>query len=70
MGALFQDGLADWTVGRNITLTIRLEAGTNTSTGLDTKTYWLTDRQWQCDFDLESSLNAVKRSDLVCEWVS
>jgi hypothetical protein len=38
MGALFQDGLADWTVGRNITLTltltsyIRVEAGSNTST--------------------------------------
>jgi hypothetical protein len=38
MGALFQDRLADWTVGRNITLTLtyirytRVEAGSNTST--------------------------------------
>jgi hypothetical protein len=37
MGALFQDGLADGTVGRNITLTLttsytRVEAGSNTST--------------------------------------
>jgi hypothetical protein len=23
--------------------------------GLDTKTYWLTDRQSQCDFDFENS---------------
>jgi hypothetical protein len=39
MGALFQDRLAEWTVGRNITLTLtwvswdtRVEAGSNTST--------------------------------------
>jgi hypothetical protein len=40
MGALFHDGLADWTVGRNKTLTLRcgweritrVEAGSNTST--------------------------------------
>jgi hypothetical protein len=39
MGALFQDRLADWIVGRNITLTLtwfetvtRVEAGSNTST--------------------------------------
>jgi hypothetical protein len=36
MGALRQDGLADETVGRNITLTLtlitRVEAGSNTST--------------------------------------
>jgi hypothetical protein len=28
--------------------------------GLDTKTYWLTDRQSQCDFDLK--VNSVKKS--------
>jgi hypothetical protein len=36
MGALFQERLADWTVDRNITLTLtwvpRVEAGSNTST--------------------------------------
>jgi hypothetical protein len=24
--------------------------------GLDTKTYWLTDRQSQCDFDFDNTL--------------
>jgi hypothetical protein len=35
--------------------------------GLDTKTYWLTDRQSQCDFDLEETerlvQSAYKRSE-------
>jgi hypothetical protein len=47
--------------------------------GLDTKTYWLTDRQLQCDFDFEltslefwsSTGTAVwpeeKLEDLVCD---
>jgi hypothetical protein len=27
--------------------------------GLDTKTYWLTDRQSQCDFDFDLSRNGI-----------
>jgi hypothetical protein len=41
--------------------------------GLDTKTYWLTDRQSQCDFDfdfdfdLSSSVSKRMRRQ-VCSW--
>jgi hypothetical protein len=28
--------------------------------GLDTKTYWLTDRQSQCDFDFDSLVSVVE----------
>jgi hypothetical protein len=28
--------------------------------GLDTKTYWLTDRQSQCDFDFDLSYSCAK----------
>jgi hypothetical protein len=31
--------------------------------GLDTKTYWLTDRQSQCDFDFELELSKVSEVD-------
>jgi hypothetical protein len=31
--------------------------------GLDTKTYWLTDRQSQCDFDFDLSLEVVVEDD-------
>jgi hypothetical protein len=27
--------------------------------GIDTKTYWLTDRQSQCDFDFEAPIRSV-----------
>jgi hypothetical protein len=30
--------------------------------GLDTKTYWLTDRQSQCDFDFDSDLSSIQFS--------
>jgi hypothetical protein len=32
--------------------------------GLDTKTYWLTDRQSQCDFDLDSWKGAAIQGGL------
>jgi hypothetical protein len=42
--------------------------------GLDTKTYWFSDRQLQCDFDFESlrrqSEMIVKRWQLRVSWVS
>jgi hypothetical protein len=32
--------------------------------GLDTKTYWLTDRQSQCDFESESSFETPACQDM------
>jgi hypothetical protein len=43
--------LTDWlTVSYNVTLTLTFD---EPQMGLDTKTYWLTDRQLQCDFDFD-----------------
>jgi hypothetical protein len=36
--------------------------------GLDTKTYWLTDRQSQCDFDFEKSFLCFEA--LACQDMS
>jgi hypothetical protein len=35
--------------------------------GLDTKTYWLTDRQSQCDFDFDSDSDSEGDSDSVVQ---
>jgi hypothetical protein len=37
--------------------------------GLDTKTYWLTDRQSQCDFDFDKN-SSVGREPLFREYLS
>jgi hypothetical protein len=31
--------------------------------GLDTKTYWLTDRQSQCDFDFDVDFDSIQRAE-------
>jgi hypothetical protein len=39
--------------------------------GLDAKTYWLTDRQSQCDFDFDFELrDGARRQDLLTDWPS
>jgi hypothetical protein len=34
--------------------------------GLDTKTYWLTNRQSQCDFDFDFDYSAIEDSVVEC----
>jgi hypothetical protein len=58
MGALRQDALADETVGPNITWLDLREAE------LDAKTYWLTDRQSQCDFDFDFGRRSIRGLNL------
>jgi hypothetical protein len=37
--------------------------------GLDTKTYWLTDRQSQCDFDFDSTwIQGERDQSEITEW--
>jgi hypothetical protein len=37
--------------------------------GLDTKTYWLTDRQSQCDFDSDFDLSSRSEyENECCQW--
>jgi hypothetical protein len=38
--------------------------------GLDTKTYWLTDRQSQCDFDLSTMHTAYSLSYVLYDYVT